>query len=360
MTVADDNPVTQIGGYDVKGQVHHLGPIVWTPVTREPEGVGHTDFEGAEPKVLPPQMSPDQANVLAVGLVSWLLHDYILPEIERRFGLAITEREVLSTPDYPRCRKALVIVPQDGVAVVRLNEEVEDFSVPADCAYARLTRDGYKWEIQVDWLPVFPVRVQEKVHASVAQLAEAIIKGDEKKATDLARLSFPSLWSDSPKSLQDQMNKEVYVLLFGIGQRLLNGLPSSNNPLEAITAQFPQAVDALRMDYSLEAIKAEAQERSDMSGIRLKEFIADMEQLFGRAGLSNRELRVLRLEAALSVRNEHWSTEDKEIYLHVRQGTYKTALHRGRVKLLEASKRHGNPYKTLLEAIFPRSGGEVH
>jgi len=357
MNVPDEGTASQIGRYDVKGQVHLLGPIVWTPVAEDAEGVRRTDFEGAEPTALPQELTGHQTNLLVMGVLTGVLEEYVVPELRKQLKLPTSLKQVLSSPEL--LQQALVIISPQGGHIVHMNEEAAQAEIPPGHGWVRVKREGFVWQVEADWLPQFPKPIIEEVSAVVMQLAEAIVKGDEEKAKDLARLWFPGLWDEQPRSLREQMDREVFVLLLGVRKRVLKDMSSRINPLEAIAMQFPQAMEALRRDYSLETIKAEAEERRGMSGIWLKETLADMERLFARSRLSDLELRIVRLEAALSERNEHWPSEDKEKFLRMRQGTFRAVLHRARTKLRVAARGYRDPHKKLLDAIFGRSGGKV-
>lgn len=344
----DQDPPENIGGYDVRGKIDYLGPIVWHETQRRPDGTRVTNFESAEVSALPPELTAHQTHVLSSGLIAGVLVEYILPELHRRLGQAIPLDQVLSLPEL--ITKALIIIPPQGAPIVHLNDEAALAEVPAGLAWIRVEREGYAWHLHGNWDSQFPEPVIEDVRATAAQLAEAIVNGAGERAKSWARLSFPGVWADSPKPLREEMHKEIFVLLFGIRQSILKDWRPGSDPLETVKAQFPQAVEDLRKDYSLDTIRAEAQERGTMSDIWLNESLEDMEKLFRKARLSKRELAVVRLEAALAIRNVEWPDEDKEKLHNMRQGTFKSTLHRAREKLRGVGA--SNPYQRLLEAIL--------
>ncbi len=197
MNRPDEGSPENIGGYDVKGKINHLGPIVWTDAQRRPDGTRVTNFESTEASALPPELTAHQTNRLALGGTAEVLEEFILPELRQRLGHAISVDQVLSSPEL--VRQALIIIPPQGAPIVHLNEEADEAEIPPYYAWIRLERERYTWRVQADWLPQFPEPVIERVRVAVAQLAEAIIKGDEEKARNLARLSFPGIWGDSSK-----------------------------------------------------------------------------------------------------------------------------------------------------------------
>jgi hypothetical protein len=205
----------QVGPYDVKAKLHYLGPVVWTGAYTDQEETRRTDFTDTKAAPLPPQLSPEQQSLLAVGLLAGLLHDFVLPELTKRYQRSVSEQEFLSSPMWQsQVRQVLIIFPVDGPPIVSLNEEVAEKKIPAGCSHRLLLREGYMWQIKGDWLPQFPAAVQEQVQTSITQLAEAILRGDEKSAGEMARLWFPGLWEDSPRSIRHQLHREIYVLLF--------------------------------------------------------------------------------------------------------------------------------------------------
>ena len=347
-----DDPTENIAGYDVSGKIEYLGPIVWHDTSRLPDGTRITNFESVEVSALPPELTAHQTNVSSFGLIGGVLEEYLLPELSRRLGKNIHFAQVISS--FELITEALVIIPPQGAPIVHLVEEAAQAEIPADHAWIRLQRERYTWHLHGNWLPQFPKPVIDDVRASAGQLAEAIINADEEKAKELARLSFPTAWKDSPKSLRDDMHKEIFVLLFNLSQSLSPG----SDPLETVKAQYPKAVKDLGRDYSLEVIKAEAEERGNKSNAEFVDLLADMELLFRRARLSDRQLTVVRLEAALEIRGVSWFDEDKEKLLNMRPGTFRDALYSARVKIRGVRERQVYPYKHLLEVIFQGSEGE--
>ena len=213
MNGSEEGLPEHIGGYDVKAEVHHIGPIVWTDAQRRLNGMRITDFESTEVSALPPELTAHRTNRLALGVVAGVLEEFILTELRQRSGQAVSLDQVLSSSEL--VGQALIVIPPQGAPIVHLNEEADEAEIPPYYAWIRLERERYTWRVQADWLPQFPEPVIERVRVAVAQLAEAIIKGDEEKARNLARLSFPGIWGDSSKPLREEMHKEIYVLLFG-------------------------------------------------------------------------------------------------------------------------------------------------
>ena len=351
----DDVESDDIGGYRVRTKLDHLGPIVWTQASQDEQGVRRTEFSGAEASALPPELSQREENLLA-KIVPSVLHDYIAPELSRRFKVQVSEHDLLSSLDWEaHLREALVLLQPDGQSIVHLNEEIQGISIPDDCGSIRLSREGWQWTIKADWTPILPEEVQRDVQDAVMDLATAILQGDEHRASDLVQLWFPARWEENPASLHQEMAKEVYVLLFHIWEHKDPGSLPEPDLGTQLSSSLPAAIDELRHDYTLESIKEEAGALEFHPRVNREEFLNDVERLFARASLSKQELRVLRLEAALGVRNVQWPLEDKEKFLGMRHGTYSAAAYRARTKVSQA-KSH-DPHRDLLKAIFgdPRS-----
>ena len=144
----------------------------------------------------------------------------------------------------------------------------------------------------------------------------------------------------------------MYVLLFGIWDRAHQHFSPDSSPLETVSHGFPAAVSQLQHDYTLEAIKAETSELGPRERLRLQDKLDDLERLFEKARLTAQELQVVRLELAVSYRDEHWTARDKEKFLRKGAGTYAATLHRARTKLALAARPSSAPYVKLLEVIF--------
>jgi hypothetical protein len=216
-----------------------------------------------------------------------------------------------------------------------------------------LRRDGYRWRIKGDWLPQFPIPIQEQVHYSVLQLSEAILAGDEKRANEMARLWFPGIWEDSPGSIRRQLQNEIYALLFLIRKRAEGESSPDFGLLDAVQESLPRAVDELKGDYTLESLRAESEHRPGFAHLKFEQAVAEMDSVFSQAGLSSRELRVMRLQVVLAARGEQWPVEDKEGFLGMKPGTYGAALYRARQKLGRKDVgRIDSAHKRLLKAIF--------
>jgi hypothetical protein len=337
--------------YDVNVKINHLGPIVYTDAYTDQWGTRRTDFVNIKVAPLPPQLSAEEQRALSAALLD-LLHDYVLPELTKRYGCQVSEEEVLFAPLWQsQIRQVLIIVPVDGPPIVSLNEEVAETRIPAGCAHRLLLRDGYKWDVIADWLPQFPAAVQEQVHEHVRQLDEAIRKGDEKSAGDMGRLWFPALWEDSPQPIRQQIPLEIYALLFRLANRAgEEGSAFDSDPLEAIPRLFPRAVEGLKGSYTLESLQAEF-------GEAVAEAVAKLESIFSNAGLSKRERHVMFFEAGVEVRDEQlkWSDEDKALWLKMKPANYREALYQAKQKLQKLMQNNSpqrHPYVRLLEAIL--------
>ena len=348
----------EIGGYQVRTKLTGLGPIVQTKARRRPDGTRTTNFESTKTSAIPPELTQGQRNLLAVNVLARLLHNFVLPELGRRLGRPVSEQEVLSSAEEQSpLTEALVMIPPEGPPTVLLNGETRSAEVPAGWGHARLQRSGYTWSGSLDWTPLFPERAKESVRSAVEDMASAILSGDEALASAVARQWFPNAWDDSPGALRDQMGKEVFVILFQILENGLQHLPSDSDPVEALFRSFPEAVESLKNDYSWESLSTEAAALDGPQGFKLAQGLDQLNHLFSVARLTRRELRVIRLEAALHYRGEGWRSEDKERYLEMRHGTYAAALHSARTKIAAASTPQRNPYRRLLEAMLEHQEG---
>jgi hypothetical protein len=329
-----------------------MGPIVWSDAYTDQEGTRHTDFARVDVAPLPPELSGRQQTEM-VGYLFILLQDFVLQEVANQFGVPVSEREFLEAPEWQsRVHKILIIKPADRPATVYFNGKVDGREIPAGCGSALLIREGYRWHIKLDWLPLFPEHIQEQVRTSVLQLSEAILAGDEKSATEMARLWFPGTWEDSPKSIRQQLHKEIFVILFHAMSQGKGGHLFNAHPLDAIPQSFHGTVEGLKADYTLESLKAESQERPGFASMRFDQAEAEMNTLFSKAKLSERELRIMRLEAVLAALGEQWSAEDKGQHLGLKPGTYGAALYRAREKLTRSDTTRAEPLQRLLKAIF--------
>ena len=343
----------QIGPYNIKATIHHLGPISWTPTTVDSDGVRRGAMDQGKPTALPPELTSPQKGRLAAEILAFLAHDYILPELERRYGGAVTEYELLTSPHWQeKIHKILVVVPRMGQPVVSLNDEVDKAQVSTGSGYALLVRRGTQWRVTVDWLPLFPDSVQQRVRAVVEKLAAAIIVGDETAAAETARLWFPDTWENSPGSIRNELHKELYVLLFHLQEAAAQQPDNESHPLDVIPREFPGAVRSLRADYDLDSIKDETAELPDGARRRFLEALTDFDGRFSSASLSPQELRVMRFEIALGVRGERWSVADKAKFHGFTTGAYKSAHHEAKRKLRLATQGSPNPNQVLLNTAF--------
>lgn len=342
----------QIGQYQVKAKVNRLGPIVWTPVAANATGGREANFESSDVSALPPSLTEDQQALMAAGLSGWLIHEYILPELSRRYDVSVTENEFLLGSEWQaRVKRVLVVAPRVGPATVRLNEETASVDIPEDSGHFLLVRDGYQWRMEGYWRQLFPDMVREHVERAVDQLASAILSADEEKASEMARGWFPGAWENSPESLRKHMRLELFVLLFRIWDRDLNRFAPDADPLDTVFENFLDSVDALYKDYEWKSLRAEGADLSEIMRAELEKVQSKLEDLDATAALSPKELLVFRLEAALAVRDEVWPASDKAKYLGMTRGSYGATLYRARGKLEQASQ----PYHRLLEAIFKRA-----
>jgi hypothetical protein len=326
---------------------------VWASTSTDQEGNRHIDFADTNVTPLPPSLDSRQQSYLVASILGSLLHDLVLPELNRRYGVSVSEWEFLTSPEWQcKVRQILIIDPLSGSPTVGLNEEVAGREIPSGCGHALLLREGNQWHIQTDHLPVFPVEIQAQVRSSVVMLAEAILKGDEKSASEIARQWFPSIWEDNPPSIQKQLCNEIYVLLFRSHNPAHTASYFDVDPLDTIHQSFPKAMEDLKRDYSWESIRNESQELPGFASLSIKQSLEGMNNLFSRANLTDRELYVIRLEVALAVHGEQWSSEDKEKFLSMGQGTYKSTLYRARQKLTRRNTLQDHPLWRLLEAIF--------
>ena len=160
-----------------------------------------------EPAALPPEQSPQQQAVFAASLLSSLAHEYIPPELELRYGSPVSVYDFLTAPEWQsRVHRVLIVNPREGTPDVRLNEEADGVEIPSGSVHALLVREGYRWRIDVNWLPLFSDQVQVNTHRVAAELASAIISGDEQKAAEMAKLWFPGIWDDSPDALRNELS----------------------------------------------------------------------------------------------------------------------------------------------------------
>ncbi len=60
----------QIGPSDIKSTIHYLGPIVYTPTTKDSDGVQQGNLEEWEPTALPPELSSWQTDLTGVGALT--------------------------------------------------------------------------------------------------------------------------------------------------------------------------------------------------------------------------------------------------------------------------------------------------
>ena len=341
------------GKNTARSKVHFLGPIVWTTASTDAKGVRRAEMESGDPNALPPEMTEDQQDRLCDGLVGSLAHDFVLPELERRFGMRISAWDFLFAPEWQsRIRQILIIVPQSGPPSVLFNEEVAGVDVPEGSGHATLARERYKWDVHLNWTPLFPDQIQAKVVGVVRDLATAIMNGDETAAAQMARLWFPEIWNDSPNSLRTEHLKEIYVLMYPLWDRNLGTLEAGSDPLRIVYRTFPEAVAALEREYDWESIKADVEGFPEDIRRKVERFVSDIEGLFDRANFSCQQLRVLRLEAVLALRDEKWSGADKEEFMGIRRGSYAQALYEARLKLAQASNRRNDPYRRFVEAIL--------
>lgn len=343
---------TQIGPYNVKARIDFLGPLVYTGVHTDQEGNRRTNFVSPVAVSLPGEIPPEQRSPFVGGLIGHVVDEYILPEIKRRYGLTLTEQEFVLSPEWAKnLPRVLVIKPKDSPATVLFNEEAAGEHDLRNCGYFDVSRQGYKWEIKHNATHLFPHPIPQDLQECVGELARAILSGDDKAASGLARLWFPGTWEDSPNGIRRRLHLEVYVLLFRL-QELAEPDSSNDALIDRIRDSFPEAVEDLKSDYSREPLIPGGEVYPGLAGLVPKDRLEEMEALFTQARLSQRELRVVRLEAVVRVLGENWSYEDKAQNLGMKMGNYKAALHRARGKMEDSKLNLPQAHQSLLRAIF--------
>ncbi len=117
------------------------------------------------------------------------------------------------------------------------------------------------------------------------------------------------------------------------------GATSNQNPTPHYTIyrSFPEAVQSLEADCSWERLQPEAQELDKDDPRGRERFWEEMQRCFSRAQLSEKELRVIRLGAALEARDQSWPPKAKAERLGMTKGAYKAALIRAHAKLRGAA-----------------------
>ena len=154
------------------------------------------------------------------------------------------------------------MVSPSGASSVSLNDEVAQVKIPPTSGSALLIRNGYTWQVKVDWPPLFPEPNQTEVRVAVEKLAAAILKGDENAAAEMARRWFPETWRSNPESIQSQLHKEIYVLLFRIWHDESQQLGLESDPLDVIPQRFPEAVEDLRDEYDWKSLRGRGEQTS--------------------------------------------------------------------------------------------------
>ena len=346
----------RIGPYDVKATINHLGPIDWVSTFTDSDGVRHADMADGKPAALPPELNSRQQSLLAAGVLVSIVHEFILPELGRRFGSSVSEQEFLTSPEWQsKASKILVAISPNGESTVSLNDEVDQVEIPPTSAYALLIRNGSKWQVRGDWLPLFPEPNQTEVRASVEELATVILQGDEKAAAQMAQRWFPGTWKSNPKPIQSQLYKEIYVLLFRIWDDETQQFGPASAPLDVIPQRFPDEVENLRKEYDWESLRGGGSKTTGTMSVRAPEFIKEVDHLFSQANLSGQELVSVRLEAALALhkgKKEKWPERAKAKYLGIGLGSHKSALHRARRKLTNGSRGRYEQYQAFIRAII--------
>ena len=339
---------SDIDGYSVKTTVHGLGPIVYTDAVREADGSRRTDIDRGDPVVLPPELTQQQSNELGLVVLAHIAREYILPALKKR-GWPTSQHDFLTSPQVKnQMERALVIVPASGPPRVVINKEVSVSSVPENCGYVLVWAEGNQWMIDADWTPVLPSPIQVRLDGRADELARAVLDGDEEKAGALARLWFPATGLNEPAAIREQLHKEIYVLLFrckGISEETSNGLTI----LSKLWEGFPNAVEQLKSDYDLDKIAKEAEEFPSGERDRFARAMEELNSTMSTHGLTDLEVRVIRLETALSVRGEKWPTSDKAQRLGMTVGSYSQRLHTARRKLSDPSEL---PYRRLLNQVL--------
>ena len=342
-----------VGPYDVKTTINHLGPIDWVATSTDSDGIRRANMADSKPAALPPELNSSQQSVLAAGVLASTVHDFILPELEKRFGAQVSEYEFLTPPEWEsRAHKILVVVSPDGESSVSLNDEVTQAKIPPTSGSALLIRSGYTWQIKMDWLPLYPEQNQTEVREAVEELAAAILKGDEQAAAEMAQRWFPGTWRSNPESIQGHLHKEIYVLLLRIWDDESQQFGSGSGPLDVVPQRFPSVAKDLRSEYDWESLGGGDNQRLDTKPAWAQDFIREVDQRFSQADLSPQELLSVRLEAALALQNEKWSERSKAQYLGVGLGTHKSALHRARGKLANGSNARFKQYQALIRAVL--------
>ena len=340
----------QVGEFKVKVREASLGPLVWGHAKRDANGQRHLLDLPLEPEALPAPATGRQVAILNVSIQHSVLSEHVLPEMSRRVGRSVDLDTFYASPHWQKwLQKAQVLFHGGRGYDVRLNDEV--VLPPPPDGHVTLIRERGTWSGQPvrligDWLPTFERAVRDQSRRQMQIVAREILAGKEATSKKLVDSWFPLERELNVDPIYEELPKEIYALL---------SRKRNQDPLDVLFDGFRHARETLKCDYDWSRLTGAGLYEPGVEALRFDDAKAETDMLCDRAGLTERQRRIVGLECALAAHGERWLDADKAQYLGLLTGNYEEGLSTARAALKRAYGTSEPPeaagFRRLVNAI---------